>query len=234
MNKNRLVKQTRCALLLYIVAIFVAMPLYAGGTYAIKDIATFYNFCTNFLSDLGRTTSHSGDLNFFSSFLFNNAMVIFGIFYGRFIYHMTNYLNDIDQNIASLAKIASIIACFSTIGVALTPADVDSLYLAHILFANNIFYFGCFGTALFGYLFLKSNAIDNKYGWILLFYSFATIGYICVMWYGPKPFFVLADGSISPSAHGLMVQASAQKIIFLIGFFSNWMTVKAIGSLGDR
>ena len=111
MNKNRLVKQTRCALLLYIVAIFVAMPLYAGGTYAIKDIATFYNFCTNFLSDLGRTTSHSGDLNFFSSFLFNNAMVIFGIFYGRFIYHMTNYLNDIDQNIASLAKIASIIAC---------------------------------------------------------------------------------------------------------------------------
>ena len=144
MNKNRLVKQTRCALLLYIVAIFVAMPLYAGGTYAIKDIATFYNFCTNFLSDLGRTTSHSGDLNFFSSFLFNNAMVIFGIFYGRFIYHMTNYLNDIDQNIASLAKIASIIACFSTIGVALTPADVDSLYLAHILFANNIFYFGSF------------------------------------------------------------------------------------------
>ena len=32
MDKNRLVKQTRCALLLYLVAIFVAMPLYAGGT----------------------------------------------------------------------------------------------------------------------------------------------------------------------------------------------------------
>ena len=73
MDKNRLVKQTRCALLLYLVAIFVAMPLYAGGTYAIKDIATSYNFFTNFLSDLGRTTSHSGDLNFFSSFLFKKT-----------------------------------------------------------------------------------------------------------------------------------------------------------------
>ena len=138
---------------------------------------------------------------------------------------MTNYLNDIDQNIASLAKIASIIACFSTIGVSLTPADVPYLYAAHILFANNIFYFGCFGTALFGYLFLKSNMIDNKYGWILLFYSIATVGYVCVMWYGPKPW---------ESTYGLTVQASAQKIIFLIGFFSNWMTVKAIGLLDDK
>jgi hypothetical protein len=138
---------------------------------------------------------------------------------------MTSYLNDIDQNIASLAKIASIIACFCTIGVGLTPSDVPYLYAGHIILANNIFYFGCFGTALFGYLFLKSNMIDNKYGWILLFYSIATIGYVCVMWYGPKPW---------ESAYGLMVQSSAQKTIFLIGFFSNWMTVKAIGLLDDK
>jgi hypothetical protein len=45
------------------------------------------------------------------------------------------------------------------------------------------------------------------------------------MWYGPKPW---------ESTYGLTVQASAQKIIFLIGFFSNWMTVKAIGLLDDK
>ena len=222
MDKNRLVKQTRTALLIYIGGIFLAMPFYAGGTYAITDIATPYNFFSNFLSDLGRSVSHSTDLNFHSSFLFNNAMTIFGIFYARFVYYMTDYIGDTNENIALLAKISSIIACLCIIGVALTPANIRSLYALHILFANNIFYFGGFGSALFGYLFLKSKIIDDKYGWILIFYGISAAIYIYIMFFGPKPW---------ESVYGLTVQASAQKAIFLIGFFTNWMTVKAIRNL---
>ena len=212
MDKNRLVKQTRTALLIYIGAIFIAMPFYAGGTYAITDIATPYNFFSNFLSDLGRSVSHSGDINFHSSFLFNNAMTIFGIFYARFIYYMPNYIGNTNKNIAFLAKIASIIACLCVIGVALTPANIRSLYALHILSANSIFYFGGFGSILFGYLFLKSKVIDNKYGWILILYGISTAIYIYILFFGPKPW---------ESVYGLTVQASAQKAIFLIGFFTN-------------
>ena len=225
MDKNRLVKQTRTALLIYIGAIFIAMPFYAGGTYAIKDVATSYNFFTNFLSDLGRSVSHSGDINFHSSFLFNNAMTIFGIFYGRFIYYMPNYIGNTNKNIAFLAKIASIIACLCVIGVALTPANIRSLYALHILSANSIFYFGGFGSILFVYLLLKSKVIDNKYGWILILYGISTGIYIYILFFGPKPW---------ESVYGLTVQASAQKVIFLIGFFTNWMTIKAIGLLDDK
>ena len=225
MDKNRLVKQTRTALLIYIGAIFIAMPFYAGGTYAIKEIATSYNFFTNFLSDLGRSVSHSGDINFHSSFLFNNAMTIFGIFYARFIYYMPNHIGNTNKNIAFLAKITSIIACLCVIGVALTPANILSLYNLHVLLANNIFFFGGFGSALFGYLFLKSKIIDDKYGWILIVYGISASIYIYIMFFGPKPW---------DSVYGLTVQASAQKAIFLIGFFTNWMTVKAIGLLDDK
>ena len=222
MDRNRLVKQTRTALLIYVGGIFLAMPFYAGGTYAITDIATPYDFFSNFLSDLGRSISHSNDLNFHSSFLFNNAMTVFGIFYARFVYYMTDYIGDTNENIALLAKISSIIACLCIIGVALTPANIRSLYALHILFANNIFYFGGFGSALFGYLFLKSKIIDDKYGWILIFYGISAAIYIYIMFFGPKPW---------ESVYGLTVQASAQKAIFLIGFFTNWMTVKAIKNL---
>ena len=49
--------------------------------------------------------------------------------------------------------------------------------------------------------------------------------YIYIMFFGPKPW---------ESVYGLTVQASAQKAIFLIGFFTNWMTIKAIGLLDDK
>ena len=225
MDRNRLVKQTRTALLIYVGGIFLAMPFYAGGTYAITDIATPYDFFSNFLSDLGRSVSHSTDLNFHSSFLFNNAMTVFGIFYARFVYYMTDYIGNTNENIALLAKISSIIACLCIIGVALTPANIRSLYALHILFANNIFYFGGFGSALFGYLFLKSKIIDDKYGWILITYGISAAIYIYIMFFGPKPW---------ESVYGLTVQASAQKAIFLIGFFTNWMTIKAIGLLDNK
>ena len=152
-------------------------------------------------------------------------MTIFGIFYARFVYYMTDYIGDTNENIALLAKISSIIACLCIIGVALTPANIRSLYALHILFANNIFYFGGFGSALFGYLFLKSKIIDDKYGWILIFYGISAAIYIYIMFFGPKPW---------ESVYGLTVQASAQKAIFLIGFFTNWMTIKAIGLLDNK
>ena len=234
MDKNRLVKQTRTALLIYIGAIFIAMPFYAGGTYAIKDVATPYNFFTNFLSDLGRSVSHSGDINFHSSFLFNNAMTIFGIFYARFIYYMPNHIGNTNKNIAFLAKIASIIACLCVIGVALTPANIRSLYELHVLSANSIFFFGGFGSALFGYLFLKSKFIDNKYGWILILYAISAALYICILFFGPKPIIDPEIGLKFDPEIGLTIHASAQKAIFLIGFFTNWMTVKAIGLIDHK
>ena len=60
----------------------MAAFFYGGGNYINKE-TTYYNFFTNFISDLGRTTSHSGDDNTISIFLFTIGMLIqvFGAFY---------------------------------------------------------------------------------------------------------------------------------------------------------
>ena len=74
MNKT-LGKSTRILLLLYLVLQVLAAFFYGGGNY-INKTTPYYNFFRNFLSDLGRTTSHSGDDNTISIILFSIGMFI--------------------------------------------------------------------------------------------------------------------------------------------------------------
>ena len=80
--KKNIGRNTRRYILLFLLSLTMAAFFYGGGNYINKE-TTYYNFFTNFISDLGRTTSHSGDDNTISIFLFTIGMLIqvFGAFY---------------------------------------------------------------------------------------------------------------------------------------------------------
>ena len=72
--KNKLGINTRRLLLSYIGLLTLAAFFYGGGNYIEKQ-TPYYNFFTNFISDLGRTTSHSGEDNTISIVLFSIGML---------------------------------------------------------------------------------------------------------------------------------------------------------------
>ena len=58
----------------FVISVGIAMLLYPGGN--IHDHNQVgYVFTHNFLSELGRYVTNSGDINFFSQILFNQAMI---------------------------------------------------------------------------------------------------------------------------------------------------------------
>ena len=72
---NTLGKTTRLMLLTYLGLLTLAGFFYGGGNYVDKT-TPYYNFFRNFISDLGRTTSHSGDDNTISIVLFSIGMMV--------------------------------------------------------------------------------------------------------------------------------------------------------------
>ena len=72
--RNKLGKNTRILLLSYIGLLTISAFFYGGGNYK-NDETLYYNFFTNFISDLGRITSHSGNDNTISLVLFSIGML---------------------------------------------------------------------------------------------------------------------------------------------------------------
>jgi len=63
----------RIVLGLFIVLNIIAILSYSGGTFH-NSLNPGYSFTRNFLSDLGRTVSFSGEVNFLSAQLFNMSL----------------------------------------------------------------------------------------------------------------------------------------------------------------
>ena len=69
-----LIELPRMVLGIFVVLNIIAMLSYPGGTY-LDDAAVGYSFTRNFLSDLGRTLSYPGEVNFLSAQLFNMTKI---------------------------------------------------------------------------------------------------------------------------------------------------------------
>ena len=149
---NTLGKKTRVMLLSYLGLLTLAGFFYGGGNYVDKT-TPYYNFFRNFISDLGRTTSHSGEDNTISIILFSIGMLIQLIAVLIYLVKAANYFAKDYPKISILAKCSAIFGSFSLLGVIVTPADVPSLYALHIFFANSVFN-GAFVTlGIYSYLF---------------------------------------------------------------------------------
>ena len=104
--RNTLGKNTRRLLLSYIGLLTLAAFFYGGGNYIEKQ-TLYYNFFTNFISDLGRTTSHSGADNTISIVLFSMGMLtqIIASFY--YLFNAAEYFSKDKPKISIVAKISA-------------------------------------------------------------------------------------------------------------------------------
>jgi hypothetical protein len=204
-------------LIIFVSFTTIAILFYPGSTY-LDPNSVGYNFFYNFLSDLGRTLTFNYENNFLSAFFFNNAMFICGILFIFFYIALPCYFYD-DSFLYTCSIFGSILcglgsASFTLVG--LTPAD---LYLSqHIFFADNIFYISFPGAIIYSFVILRSRNLPHIYGMGYFSFSIALIAYILILEIGPPP----------RTEFGLIVQATAQKIIAICFVFAAWMLARGI------
>ena len=241
MNKTSLQKLfvinlPRFLMIGFMFCVLMSMYLYKGGVYHMISADGIpmcpgnscideghwtegYLFFKNFLSDLGRTQTHSGQLNFHSSLLFNMALTLGGITYILFYI----FLKDLFPNkiLAKIGSLLGICGAVSFIGVAFTPAD--EFIVPHIMANESIFRFFFLSTIIYSWLMYKSDLIDNKYLIGNIIFIVSLFAYILILAYGRKPY--------EPS--GIEFQAVSQKFIMLNFFLSIITQTMAYNKLID-
>ena len=219
---NTLGKTTRVMLLSYLGLLTLAGFFYGGGNYVDKT-TPYYNFFRNFISDLGRTTSHSGEDNTISIILFSIGMLIQLIAVLIYLVKAANYFAKDYPKISILAKCSAIFGSFSLLGVIVTPADVPSLYTLHIFFANSVFN-GAFVTlGIYSYLFYSKGLKNVTY--TLFLCSLVILGYIVFLEIGPAPW---------KSIQSLTMHATYQKVAVLSLIATVWIMSKGTDLLDDK
>ena len=215
-------KTTRIMLLSYLGLLTLAGFFYGGGNYVDKT-TPYYNFFRNFISDLGRTTSHSGEDNTISIILFSIGMLIQLIAVLIYLVKAANYFAKDYPKISILAKCSAIFGSFSLLGVIVTPADVPSLYALHIFFANSVFN-GAFVTlGIYSYLFYSKGLKNVTY--TLFLCSLVILGYIVFLEIGPAPW---------KSIQSLTMHATYQKVAVLSLIATVWIMSKGTDLLDDK
>ena len=159
----------------FVVSVIVAINLYPGGNiHNYEQIG--YVLSHNFLSDLGRFNSFTGEPNFLSMFLFNQAMFAFLIVGIAFLF-IPNLYKD-NKLTFTLAWLGSLSFLFGTIFfafVGLTPYDL--FFEPHVFFAVNAFRLIIPGILLYVIVLIRSKS-ENVFVIALSFLLAATIGYV--------------------------------------------------------
>jgi hypothetical protein len=188
----------------------MASLFYGGGNYIFTDTSS-YSFTTNFLSDLGRLSSHSGNSNITSFIYFFIGMSALGFGAYHFIFLCANYFEPQFPRIYIIAKLLALFGIICTIGIIVTPADVKSLYLLHNTFAYWVFYTDLKILALFTWFFFR---IKDYFVARILLISTILIGlYIFFLEYGPQPWM---------DYQALRLHATAQKLAVLVLVIAVW------------
>ena len=200
-----LITLPRQVLWLFVVLNITSMLLYPGSTY--RDHLTFgYSFTENFLSDLGRTLTFSGKINFLSSILFNISLILAGGVFALFYLHVRKVFNSDKQKIlAFIGSFFGILGGLCLVGVGFTPSDLY-LYL-HIVCTNWLFRFMFVASLFYTIVIFRHLTFENKYAGGYMIFTISILLYILISELGPNP---------KVSHFALVLQVVSQKIILLI------------------
>ncbi len=180
----------------------LAMAFYQGGTQT-NHQSRGYAFLINFFSDLGRTRAYSGAPNTVSAPLFAMALALVGLALASFFVAFAGlfWTNLFSRTGAALGAIAGIVAGASFIGVALTPANLNSPL--HTTFVSWAFRAFLLAVLPFAVVILNQNHYPKAGAWVFVAFALFLMAYLALSSYGPSP--------RSPS--GLMIHATGQKLI---------------------
>ena len=192
----------------FVIAVCIGIFSYPGGNIHNPE-QIGYSFTHNFLSDLGGYRSHSGEVNFISSFFFNAGMFFFAAVGVGFLYVPALFKED--RANYRLALLGFVLFLFGTTffsGVGLTPYD---LYLdLHVFFAVNAFRFLVPASMLYLILLLRSG-VDNRFALVTGAYLVCVVAYVTYQMMGGNPF---------DSAEEMVRQATIQKLIVMASVVS--------------
>ena len=200
-----LITLPRMVLVLFIIFNIIAMFFYPGSTF-LNNSTLGYSFTQNFLSDLGRTMSFSGEVNFFSAQFFNMSLILAGSVFSFFYFNVSKLFLEGNQRLLALVgSFFGILGGLSLIGVGITPSD---LYLdLHIIFATWLFRFFFIASIFYSIVIFRHNQYENKYACGYLIFAFSILLYVLVSEFGPDP---------KISLFALTFQVISQKMILLI------------------
>ena len=190
---------------LFIVFNLLAMFLYPGSTY-LNNLSSGYSFTQNFLSDLGRTLTFSGEVNFLSSQFFNMSLILAGSVFALFYLQVRKvFTSDKQKILAFIGSSFGVFGGLSLAGVGLAPAD---LYLEiHIVCATWLFRFFFITSLCYSIVIFRHVQIENKFAAGYLVFALSILLYILVSELGPDP---------KISQFALVLQVVSQKIILFI------------------
>tara|TARA_B100000214_G_C23932590_1_gene611527 strand:+ start:175 stop:843 length:669 start_codon:yes stop_codon:yes gene_type:complete len=220
--KYTLGKTTRILLLSYLAFLSLAAIFYGGGNYVEKQ-TPYYNFFTNFISDLGRTTSHSGDDNTVSIILFSIGMLIQIVAAFIYLFNAASFFSNEKPKTSIIAKVSALLGSISLLGVVFTPADVPSLYGLHIFFANSVFNCALVTLGIYSYLFYSKGLKSVTY--TLFLCSAIVLGYIVFLEIGPAPW---------ESIDTLTMHATFQKVTVLSLVGTLWVMSRGTDLLDNK
>ena len=200
-----LIKLPRLILGIFVVLNIIAMLSYPGGTF-LDDTTTGYSFTRNFLSDLGRTLSYAGEVNFLSSQLFNMTLILSGVVFAIFYLHLRKiFTADNQRTLALIGSFFGVLGGLSLAGVGLTPAD---LYLdLHMICATWLFRFFFVASLCYSMVIFLHSQFENKYAMGYLLFTLSILFYILISELGPSP---------KEVPWALTLQVVSQKMILLI------------------
>ena len=204
-NDFWLVQAPRAAAAVFIIFNLVAMQLSPGGTVH-NPHSENYHLTQNFFSDLGRTMTFSGEVNFLSSQFFNMSLILAGSVFALFYLQVRKvFTSDKQKILAFIGSLFGILGGISLAGVGLTPAD---LYLdLHIICANWLFRFMCIASLFYTVVIFSYSELKNKYAGGYMVFTVSILLYILISELGPDP---------KISYFALVLQVVSQKIILLI------------------
>ena len=196
---------------------FAAMLAYPGGTYS-DHTKQSYLFFQNFFSDLGLSQTHSGGPKLLSSILFFIALTLAGLGEILFFSFAPRLFKSrhLAYVLSLIGSIFGMISGLSYIGVAFTPAD---LYLQpHALFVQLAFVSFLIAVLFYLAAVLLTPNYPKVYAWTYLAFALLLAGYVWLLFSGPSAF----------AAHGLVIQATGQKVIVYAAILT--MFIQAYGA----
>jgi len=190
---------------IFVILNIIAMLSYPGGTF-LDDATVGYSFTRNFLSDLGRTLSYPGEVNFLSAQLFNMALILSGVVFANFyLYVRKIFIEENQRTLALIGSFFGVLGGISLAGVGLTPAD---LYLElHMICATWLFRFFFVASLCYSIVIFRHSKFENKYAMGYLVFTFSILLYILISELGPSP---------KEVPWALTLQVVSQKMILLI------------------
>lgn len=186
----------------FIILSTIAMFFYPGGTRSDNTTAD-YSFWSNFFSDLGRTTAHSGESNTVSMVLFITALALAGIVLILFFLAVPHYFRE-RSTVRRLSYAGSTFGVMSGIcfvGIAAVPSDINlTLHrlFVYVAFTALLVVVICYTAAI-----LKSNSFPKTYALAYLGFALVLAVYLALLFAGPK----------AETDSAVLIQATGQKIV---------------------